>query len=222
MTNAHQTSDLIEEIRLYTKQHPELAKAHHFIYDLPFNPALDGADCFVMGVNPGESKADWKSVAHPTEETRDHDFHRVNGRSPGSKKWYSIASELLPTERFIFAEMFFWSSHDSKEFRKRYGKFVSGNPHVDFCTRLNRELISRYNPRMIVCPGITSLEHAQILYGLQERDIVRNSRSHRLIVDCVDQKGRPWVFTKHWSGARLSKSERNQIVGHLKKVYAHA
>ena len=108
----------IQSIRDYTEQHPELADAHHFIYDSPLDKSAGTPEFVVMGINPGETKPDWTDDPQPTEITWNHDFNAKKGeckRSRGNKVWRDSARRFTRCGRIVFTEALFWSSHNEEE-----------------------------------------------------------------------------------------------------------
>lgn len=187
----------IERIAAYTAEHAELAAAHHFLYDLRHPPA--GEPGFVvMGVNPGETDYDWKIAPTPTEETSRYDFHMSDGGGRSAIRWTKAAQFFLDRADYVLAELFFWSSYDSRVFRERYGP-LQRSPHLIFCRDMNRDLIDAYQPKAVVLPGLTHSRLVGGLYALSQIEVVTmgSTRVAEVWTDGV----RPWLFTKHWTAA---------------------
>lgn len=205
----------IERIAAYTAQHPELSRAHHFLYDLKSPP--NGAPRFVvMGINPGETPRDWILSPQPTEETSRHDFHHRAEKAGSALRWSTLAAYYLDGADYVLAELFFWSSRDLREFAARFGPLAS-SPHLPFCRDLNRQLIDTYQPRAVVAPGIGTAALCAKLYGLRHADTVREGSTR--VVEAYTDGSRPWLFTKHWTGSfGLSDAQRQAIRGAIRDV----
>ena len=146
-----------------------------------------------------------------TEETSEYDFHDVDGNGRASVRWTRLCEALLGTTEVLLMEVFFWSSRDQVEFKERFGP-LEASPHPEFCTRMNRLLLEHYSPQAVICPGLGTIPVAEAQYGLTHCDEppVRNNAGHRLVETRSDGQ-RLWVFTKHWTGARLSRQEKELI-----------
>ncbi|MBI1405248.1 MAG: hypothetical protein GC145_03875 [Caulobacter sp.] len=187
----------IERIAAYTARHPELKSAHHFLYDLRSPP--DGLPRFVvMGINPGETKRDWDLSPTPTEETSRFDFHRRAEPSGSALRWARLAGDYLDHADYVLAEVFFWSSPDLRVFGERFGPLAK-SPHLDFCRDMNRDLIEVYQPEAVVAPGLGSAGLCARLYGLTPLRTIQDAGARVAEIYCDGV--RPWVFTKHWTGA---------------------
>lgn len=195
----------IEKVAAYTAQHAELMAAHHFLYDLRQPP--NGTPRFVvMGVNPGETPYDWQIAPQPTEETSRFDFHVAHGRGRNAIRWSKAAKYFLDDSDYVLAELFFWSSHDSRVFTERFGRMATSK-HLPFCVAMNRDLIEHYQPDAVVLPGLTHLQLVRELYELAPVSIA-NHETTRVAEHYTDGK-RPWVFTKHWTAAfGFSRAQR--------------
>jgi hypothetical protein len=139
-------SEMLAQVRDYTRRHPELREAHHFLFDLPLNKENAPVEYLVFGLNPGESDHDWKIAPSPTEESREFDFHERSGNpSPARERWRAMCRSFLGTSNVVFGEVFFWSSKDLRQFRQRYGP-MRQSPHLRFCVELNQRLIEHHRP----------------------------------------------------------------------------
>jgi len=187
----------IELISAYTAQHPELKAAHHFLYDLR-RPRDGKPDFVVMGVNPGETTHDWTIAPEPTEETSRFDFHVGHEHVPSAKKWASSVQYFLGDADYVLAELFFWSSYDSRAFTERFGP-MSKSKHLPFCVEMNKDLIEAYAPKAVVLPGLGNLPLVRDLYGLQAVKQVKDGNVR--VAEHYSDGQRPWVFTKHWTAA---------------------
>jgi hypothetical protein len=198
----------IQAIAAYTGRHAELQQAHHFLYDLR-SPQDGVPEYVVMGVNPGETQNDWAMVAVPTEETSRYDFHEEHGRGRSSIRWSRAASYFLDGADHVLTELFFWSSRDHVEFKRRYGKLRS-SPHLAFCVRLNGDLVEAYRPKAIVLPGLGHRGLCATGYGLTRVRTVHCADVR--VAGVYDDGQRPWVFTKHWTAAYgFSQSQREAV-----------
>ena len=208
-------NEAIQRIRDYTAGHPELQAAHHFLYDLPLDKDAGVPEFVVMGINPGETERCRSAYPGPTEETWDFDFHgkSVLGRSQGSIKWRKNATDFTDSQAVVFTELFFWSSNDQEELRKRYGKLWN-SPHLEFCVEQNKVLIETYKPKAVIFVGLSCSQKVAEAFGLVAVDTLKMGSS-RLVVRYQDHF-RPWLFTKHWSGAfgfsNLQKAEIKRYI----------
>lgn len=110
--------------------------------------------------------------------------------------------------------MFFWSSKDLTEFRRRFGS-LEKSPHLCFCTRLNKELVNEHMPNAVIFTGVTYSKLIADLYDLKYEDRLMAVNGHRLVERFTDGV-RPWIFTKHWSGSRgFSKGQRYAIKNYI-------
>jgi hypothetical protein len=197
MQNPRLTAN-IEEITTYTARYPELQEAHHFIYDLR-RPSSDKPMFVVMGINPGESNSDWELVCERREETSRHDFHAKGGPSRSARRWASDAQYYLDNAPYVLAEVFLWSSKGMAQFGERFGS-LKKSPHLPICTKMNKEIIEVYKPKAVVLPGIGMTDICASLYELEQVNSVNNSRGR--VIEHYTDGTRPWIFTKHWTGAR--------------------
>lgn len=187
----------IERLAAYTAEHPELKAAHHFLYDLR-HPKGGTPRFVVMGVNPGETDTDWRIAPQPTEETSRYDFHVEAGPGRSAIRWSSAARYFLDGADYVLAELFFWSSYDSRAFTERFGP-LARSPHLPICVEMNRDLIEAYQPRAVVLPGLTHIPLVRDLYGLTPVETAVHDGKR--IAEHYTDGARPWVFTKHWTAA---------------------
>jgi hypothetical protein len=215
--NRQRLSAAIQQIRDYTKSHPELRAAHHFLYDLPLSREAGEPTFVVMGINPGEIEGDRCAIPGPTEETWDYDFHQKAefGRSQGSINWRKSAMFFADTEKIVFTELFFWSSRNGNEFKQRFG-LLWDSPHLSFCISMNRILIEEYHPKAIIFAGLSSSEKIARLFSLYHICTVRNERSR--LVEHYRDEFRPWFFTKHFSAAwGFSNDQKREIKEYIQR-----
>ena len=198
----------IERIAAYTAEHPELRRAHHWLYDLRSPP--DGKPEFViMGINPGETERDWKLSPEPTEETSRHDFHHRAEKAGSALRWATLASYYLDGADHVLAEIFLWSSRDMKEFTERFGP-LAASPHLPFCREMNMDVIATYQPKAVILPGLGSAKHCASLYGLRHRESIQEGGAR--VAEAYTDGQRPWLFTKHWTGSfGLSAAQKERI-----------
>ena len=206
----------IEAIRRHTAKHPELLKAHHFLYDLPLDKNAGAPELVVMGINPGETEADRRAYEGPTEETWALDFHeQASERSMGSKRWRRLTEEFVGSRSVVFTELFFWSSNNHAELLERY-KSLWGSPHLTFCIAMNQELLEVYQPKAVIFVGLSNSKKAAKAFGLEY------VRTHRIdgtrVVEHYRDEHRPWFFTKHWTGSRgFTTPQRDGIKSYLQQ-----
>ena len=217
-TNLNLMASEIAEIRSYTKLHPELSTCHHFQYDLPLaaTPDLqnsgDKRTCLMLGINPGESAPD-TTVAWPTEETSEFDFHdQLVGRE--SIRWTQKVRKILPTMRVWQSQLFFWSSKDRDQLKDRLGSDIERSPHLAWCTDRNLALIQKRQPDIVILAGMTKRETASRLFHLEvmgEPIFLRNGKD-RLVVKLTDGH-RPWLVIAHLTSAHppLNEDEEAQV-----------
>ena len=212
-------SETVSKIRRYTKQNAELQKSHHFLFNLPIDKETIKADVVVIGLNPGESSAQWDSeVPPPTEETHEFDFHDVSGRGPSSTRWRRLCDQYLPNCQFVLSEFFFWSSSNlKKEFNERFGYSFKKCPHFDFCKNCNLELLRFHQPKLIVGTGTSWAEFFAEKYDLKHIKTVESAsdKRHRKIIIHYEWENVPFIFTPHWSSGYVSNDEKTEIISYL-------
>jgi hypothetical protein len=178
----------IQSIREYALQYKELTEARQFLYNTRLADDNSDVAFVLMVVNPREN-------------------------SYGSRKLFGDSKFFLDTTSVAMTACFFWSSRNVNDFRSRYGP-LTRSPHVQFCTRLNKELISTYGPKAVIFTGIS---HAKWIANIYELQLVRSITENkvRLIEHYSDGK-RPWIFTKHWSGSfGFSNSQRERTKSYI-------
>jgi len=171
------SADLIEKIRKYQRQHPELLeKSHHFVFDCPLNFSLSCRPRYIwIGLNPGNDESDWsKTKGNNDEETRDRDFQEIYGRSRGSKTRKTKIRNFLGQTVFdqtTHTEIFFWGSKNLQDdFYRRYGTSLHSSPHLEFCTQVNRELVDRVKPKAIFFESLDSIKVLEKAFALKKVD----------------------------------------------------
>ena len=228
----------MRRIQQYTAAHAELSEAHHWLFDCPLNKNTENVDVIVIGINPGERDRDWQLTKswwagpdnHPMAESRNYDFQQswpgCNGRD--SIPFTRICQELLSgiSLDVTLSEFFFWSSHDAgKAFTGRFGSSIGEQQaHLEFCKALNMELITRHRPKMVVSPGLMMVSNGlkskiESLYGLEHVETIKlDGGADRVVVHYKLPDGTPFIFTKHWTGARLSSLETSFIKEYLETL----
>jgi hypothetical protein len=196
----------IQKIRDYTRAHPDLQAAHHFLFDLPLDKGAGTPEVVVMGINPGEVDSQWQQVPGPTEETWSHNFHDAIKRSQSSRRWHNNALFFSNQRPVVFTELFFWSAKNGDHFKKRFGELWR-SPHLKFCVSMNRLLLEEYNPEMVIFTGIMQDKDVSREFDLSYIRTYRHGEK-RLVEHYKDRR-RPWFFTRHWSSDRgLSQAEK--------------
>lgn len=218
---------LIDMIEKYTKKNSDLWRCHHYMFDKPLlddELIVDRLDYLVMGINPGETeqcrnkfpKSDNKI---PFEETSRRNDLLSDQKEISSLKWEKKCIDILGKSKIILGEMFFWSTPKERDIYQYFSKEQLVN-HYRFCTEINIAMIKIRQPKVIVFPGISKEIKVAELYNLKPSN-------RKLIFDC-HQRGKllsfwsheaiPWVFSKHWSGARLSNIDKNIIKDELNEL----
>jgi len=211
-------ADTIKEVRAYTRAHPELLRAHHFLYDLPLRPTRLSARFVVIGVNPGEQKGDWEVWPEPTEETSLFDFRaELGSRPPASLRWRDLTKKFCQTDEVVMTEFFPWSSANlGQDFLGKFGTRFKNSPHLGFCVEITDRLVNHYRPEAVVCSGLGAAKVLSSPLGLTHVGSLKVD-GHRL-VETFERDGVSWHFTKHWSGSfGFSTAQRDAII-----TYMHA
>jgi hypothetical protein len=116
------------EIRNYTAEHPELRRAHNFVYDYPpFDDfrSLGKPEIAVMGINPGETGQDKLEMGVKPNENEDERKRREaawitrdatwNGsfrsQTPSARVWANEIKYYTGSRRVVTSELFFWSAN---------------------------------------------------------------------------------------------------------------
>ena len=208
----------LEEIATHTSRHQALQQAHHWLFDLK-SPAGSVPEVALVGINPGEWRGDWEICAHPTEETSRFDFHEVYGRGRAQIPWTQRCNHYLGGRPFVQTELFFWSSSNLRQLEKRYGR-LRNSPHLAFCRDMNQRLFDSYRVKAVVSPGIINDSLCGALYALgpiREEVCADGARVAKLYHD----GRRPWVFTKHWTGAfGFTRAQKEMVKCTIERVLA--
>ena len=220
--------DAAREIVDYTAKHPELQKAHTFVYDYPVFDnfrTLGKPEFVVMGINPGETEPDreerkrWEAQGR-VWITRPSTWNGARSYTRSAKVWADNCKYYTNSERVVSTEVFFWSATDGSEFNQRFGMLWK-SPHLGFCVRMNRVLLDAYSPRAVIIPGIGLAEKIRAEFKLTLIDSKVDSRNgNNLIKHYRDRNsGLPWIFTKHWTGSfGLSEEQRMAMRTYIQGV----
>lgn len=203
----------LEAIRSFPHKHPSLMKSHHFLFDLPMDSNTTRCEYIMMGINPGETDADWthapRSAAenYPIEASSSYDFRiaRKIVKNRSAKNWDTRSKSVLGTSDIFYTELFFWSSRNQKELEKRFGALTDLNDDVLlFCKEQNEVMFRARSPKAVVFSGLGHLNLVSNLYGLTPlrggRMDLKNG-SARLLIAKTDG-ARPWFFLPHLTGSR--------------------
>jgi len=217
-------SETLNKIRSHTRKHLELKKCHHFLFNLPLDKTSIKADVLVIGLNPGEWDSDRNDgIKTPTEETHEFDFHEEFGKGRASIPWSKVCKRYLPDSKIFQSEFFFWSSPQAGEdkrkekFSERFGYKFKDCPHFDFCKECNLELIRFHKPKLIVATGTSWVDLFSDKYDLRHIKTLgcESHEKHRKIIHHYEWEDIPFIFTPHWSSARLWKEEISEIKSYL-------
>lgn len=193
-------SALLREIREYGAVNKDLQQAHHFLFCKKNIRSKQSKNVVVMGFNPGETPKDWESTnGNRSEETFEFDFH-AEKRTAASKKWMSNIDFFLPNHNVYLTEFFFWSSKNISELEERYGKIEKNNPHIEFCKKMNLELLRVVEPDFVVFTGVTHYKIVANIYDLVFSGDLISERNQKLAITATSSIC-PWIFTRHWSGS---------------------
>lgn len=203
----------IERIRDFTRADPKLSSCHHFSFDFRLGKG-DRAEFVVFGLNPGETRDDLQFEPGPTEESSLFDYRRgVDSRSRAH--WLKTCRDILETDSIALTELIFWSSPTIPVLKARLGDL---KPYAEWCRPLNEALFAYHQPRAIVAPGLGLLPLTAETYGLRHVETVRNAEGKRLIEHWT-RDDRPWVLTKHWTGAfGFSCEEKKKITDYVRAL----
>lgn len=210
----------VSRIIEYTEANPVLGQAHHFLFNLPLPECdLDAVQFVVMGINPGEAPDDWLLINEPMQqETHLADFHEQYGNGRAAVPWTDWVLRMCGTNNVVQSEAFFWSSRSTRpeHFLDRFGFSMTDNacrPHLKFCRDMNAKLFESHKPSAVIVPGLGLYDLLEPIYDLSRHDTRSCPHTgHRLVVAATDSCGIPWLFTKHWTGARgFTDSQRALI-----------
>lgn len=226
MNKQDQINSLIRDIEKYTRDNKGLWDCHHFLFDLPLsNESAVGSDeCIVMGMNPGETNACRRLFkkgddGFPLEESSRRNDLLGNVLEGSSLTWHKKCLEVLNSKKIILGEMFFWSTPKDKNL---YGLFAKEEllQHYKFCASINSKMIDIRRPKAIIFPGISKESLAISLYNLEPggTKVVMDSSKRGKLLSFWKYKGIPWIFTKHWTGSRLSNVDFEIIKSNIRSL----
>lgn len=217
---------LIAEIEKYTNDNPELWKCHHFLFDKPLNdkPWFGDLDFLVMAMNPGETvmcRDMFPRLPNTASLEESSRRNQLVSHTPekSSVDWQKKCNDILGPKNIVLGEMFFWSTPKDRSLNQLFSK-VQLDKHYRFCLKMNQAMLEIRHPKVIVFPGISKESKAVELYNLQPtaRNCVMDTHKKGKLLSFWSYGSTPWVFTKHWSGARLSNIEKNIITEELKAL----
>jgi|GEM_PF-4143397 len=227
MTNNQRIQQALEEIRTFPDKHPSLMKSHHFLFDLPIDNGVTHCEYVLMGINPGETNADWTLAPrgvgeiYPTEASSAYDFRIAKKveKNRSAKNWDTRSRNLLGTSNIFYAELFFWSSANQEELEARFGRLKDLKKNVLlFCKEQNDVMFKERRPKAVVSSGLGNMDLVSDLYGLVPLDAGRSdlrSGNTRLLIVKTDGT-RPWFFVPHLSNSRgLSRERITMIREHM-------
>lgn len=217
---------LVAEIEKYTIDNPELWKCHHFLFDKALNGKQQSGklDFLVMAMNPGETamcRTMFPRLLNTPSLEESSRRNQLESDTPekSSINWQKKCHDILGPKNIVLGEMFFWSTPKDSDLPKIFSK-AQLDKHYIFCSKINRAMIEIRQPKVIVFPGILKESKAVKLYNLQptSRPHIMDTQKRGKLISFWSYGSTPWVFTKHWSGARLSNIEKNIITSELKSL----
>ncbi|MBG0803985.1 hypothetical protein IYW40_21210 [Methylocystis sp. H4A] len=223
MAQNQRIQQALEAIRTFPDKHPSLMKSHHFLFDLPIDNNVTGCEYILMGINPGETDADWTRAPrgageiYPTEASSSYDFRvaRKIEKNRSAKNWDTRSRKVLGTSDIFYTELFFWSSPNRGKLEAQFGRLKDLKKNVLlFCKEQNEVMFKERHPKAIVVSGLRDLGLVSDLYGLSPLDDGRldlNSGDARLLIAKTDGT-RPWFFLPHLSGSFGFSGERMSMI----------
>tara|TARA_B110000093_G_scaffold174911_1_gene208690 strand:+ start:1111 stop:1821 length:711 start_codon:yes stop_codon:yes gene_type:complete len=222
---------LLEKIREHTFNNKELLNAHHFMFACPVNKNGESADIIICGLNPGgDPKEDFRKVYNgepfPTEESSDYDWWVEDGNQVRSGGAFAKYNAIFGNQKNItHTEAFFWNSTSTgkKDFDDRYGYSFYGNPHWDFCLKMNLELFKAHNPDLILfltssrqtVPKIAEMFDLKEIYSFE---LPRGNRGSTKMYHYEMRSSTPVIFLPHPTGYRPSPEQHEAMKQYLNKV----
>jgi len=174
-----------------------------------------------MGINPGNDEEDWGKTNYMNdEETRERNFQEIYGRSRGSKTRMTKLKTFLGQsvyDRTTHTELFFWCSKNlDRDFKNRYSTSFNQSPHLEFCVRLNMELINRVEPKAIFFESLDKISLVNDYYKLKK---IRTHRANSRVINeyLLDDRHRLLNFDHLSAGppASLERTEVSKVVRQL-------
>jgi hypothetical protein len=221
--------ECLQEIRAYTRRHPELLAAHHFLFDLRRPSASVPCDAIVIGLNPGEDSKDWDRHPRPADGGIHEESFEVDFMSPKERPWSRLI-DFYCGSNATQSELFLWSSRDIAHFNKRFPADTR-RKHFNFSLRMNTALLEYFRPRVVVAPGFNfqriakaqfDLRPCSLFSPLTRPEIGRKTDGNRLAEMWREPGGRLWIFTLHWGRRNaLTKLERAILQAEIKNAVAH-
>ncbi|AZG75911.1 hypothetical protein [Methylocystis rosea] len=223
MTNNQRIQQALEAIRTFPDKHPSLMKSHHFLFDLPIDNNVTGCEYILMGINPGETDADWTLAPrdlgeiYPTEASSSYDFRVAKKieKNRSAKNWDTRSRKLLGTSDIFYTELFFWSSPDRSKLEAQFGRLKDLKKDVlSFCKEQNEVMFEERQPKAVVVSGLGDMDIVSDLYGLvplNDGSLDLKSGGARLLIAKTDGT-RPWFFLPHLSGSFGFSGERMAMI----------
>src|SRR5208337_668690 len=219
--NRKRLDDAIEEIREYTSRYEEM-RAELFIYDyvpIAFEEVRSGLKepkFVVIGMNPSEPSKDGLKE----RETPEVWAHNEGGSNEGAAgNWAKEIEYYLGSKLVVTTELFFWNSAKSGEaFKARFGTSLWDSPHLEFCVKKNKILLEEYQPAAVIVTGIGNDRRIADMFNLTHIKTYPDDDNVRLVEHYHDGH-RPWLITRHWTGARnhttIRKDNIKRIIHNL-------
>jgi hypothetical protein len=202
---------MIERVRSKWEEFPELQTCHHFVYDYEYRKGNNKV--LFMGINPGEVKADWENYPNGRCEESMHFNFRKNYPLPlNSKKWFNLVNDLIPEKHGIIqSELFFWSSNNLTELKKRIPNWLNG-PIMNFCVLANQWIIKERKIKIVIVSGVGQIKLISKLYNLKLTNKIFDEQNRRLVEIYISNQGIKWLFTLHLTSTRgLTNISKNNI-----------
>lgn len=213
---------LLQNIRDYQNEHTDLLECHHFTFDLRVNSVGAKPKIAVIGMNPGEVKADWRDFPTdtPLEESSAKDFRLEQKRPANSTRWLNNIGYYFDEMPTTTTEFFLWSTPNTgTAFVTRFGHQFGDSPHLDFCAKSNIGLLETHNINLIVCPGLDSITIAKGRHDLKPVYTLRDKENGHRLVEHYEGPSGIWLFTKHWSGARyFTTAQKEEIRRYIRYI----
>lgn len=191
---------ILQQVREHDQSFGDLQKSHHFTFCLPYGKKNKNRKVLLMGFNPGETPHDWrKTDGLRAEESFLINFNDTNP-SPSAKRWFNNIDFFIPNSEILITEFIFWSSRNILDLENRIGRLDSLNPHVKFCSDVNRQIISVFNPNLVVFTGLSHADLICDIFGLADKKDVFSDSNKRVAIEATGL-GKKWIFCRHWTGS---------------------